>query len=202
MARFGPRTRTGMTPCLLAAEIMARTGRDPGEIYGELARELGKPVMTASKRRPLRGKRNCWPRLSPAASENYRTGGRKNSRHPHHRAGQRRSHRRIEGRATKRWFAARPSGTQNIYKIYAESFRGAGSSAPLRRKPRRLSVTPWRRRRAKVGREIMSKEKRRPTRSTAFSPRKSRASIPWPGWPWTCAGRGIIAPAKSHPASW
>ena len=44
MAAFGRRTKTESFPCLLAAEMTARTGRDPGEIYRELTREFGEPV--------------------------------------------------------------------------------------------------------------------------------------------------------------
>jgi phosphoglucomutase len=60
--------KDGIVPALLAAEITARMGRDPGEIYHELTREFGEPSMTAWRRRPRRSKRRCWPNSRPSRS--------------------------------------------------------------------------------------------------------------------------------------
>jgi phosphoglucomutase len=116
--------KDGMVPALLAAEITARRGRDPGEIYHELTRELGDPVYdrveapaTPDQKKLLAGLSTQQVRLTELAGEKIQTAL---TRAPGNGAP-------IGGLkvvAPGGWFAARPSGTEDIYKVYAESLRG------------------------------------------------------------------------------
>ena len=108
---------------LLAAEITAVTGKDPGEHYGEMAAEFGTPYYTRIDAPATPDERSRLERLSPdAVRESNLAGERiiaKLTRAPGNNAP-------IGGLkvvAATGWFAARPSGTEDIYKIYAESFR-------------------------------------------------------------------------------
>jgi phosphoglucomutase len=118
--------KDGIIPALLAAEITARNGHDPGEAYGALTSALGEPFSdrvdahaTPEQKKKLSQLDRSQVRITELAGEpieqiltrapgtNAPIGGVKVS-------------------SKNGWFAARPSGTENIYKIYAESFRDAG----------------------------------------------------------------------------
>jgi phosphoglucomutase len=108
---------------LLAAEITARTGKDPGEHYRELAAEFGTPYYTRIDAPATPEQKERLEKLSPEAVKESRLAGEsiiaKLTRAPGNDAP-------IGGLkvvAASGWFAARPSGTENIYKIYAESFK-------------------------------------------------------------------------------
>ena len=108
---------------LLAAEIMAITGKDPGEHYRELTEEFGSPIYTRIDAAATPEQKAKLGRLSPDAVKESTLAGEtitaKLTRAPGNDAP-------IGGLkvvAKSGWFAARPSGTENIYKIYAESFR-------------------------------------------------------------------------------
>ena len=108
---------------LLAAEITARTGRDPGEHFRELAGEFGSPHYTRIDAPATLEQKAKLKRLSAEAVKESTLAGEaitaKLTRAPGNNAP-------IGGLkvvAATGWFAARPSGTENIYKIYAESFR-------------------------------------------------------------------------------
>ncbi len=108
---------------LLAAEITARTGKDPGEHYQELTEEFGAPCYTRIDAAASPEQKARLAKLSPDAVKASTLAGEpitaKLTRAPGNDAP-------IGGLkvvATSGWFAARPSGTENIYKIYAESFR-------------------------------------------------------------------------------
>jgi phosphoglucomutase len=115
--------KDGLVPNLLAAEITARTGKDPGEHYQELQAELGTPYYTRIDAPATPEQKSRLEKLSPdavatpqLASEPIRS---KLTCAPGNNAA-------IGGLkvvADSGWFAARPSGTENIYKIYAESFK-------------------------------------------------------------------------------
>ena len=117
--------KDGIIMDLLAAEMMAKTGRDPSELYAHLTRELGEPVYeridapaTAEQKAallklsandvkatdladdPIRAK------LTTAPGNGAAIGG-------------------LKVVTDHGWFAARPSGTEQVYKLYAESFRGS-----------------------------------------------------------------------------
>jgi phosphoglucomutase len=108
---------------LLAAEITARTNKDPGEHYRELTVEFGTPCYTRIDAPATPAEKARLQKLSPAAVNESDLAGEpiiaKLTRAPGNDAP-------IGGLkvvARSGWFAARPSGTENIYKIYAESFR-------------------------------------------------------------------------------
>jgi phosphoglucomutase len=117
--------KDGIVPALLAAEITARMDRDPGEIYHDLTCEFGEPsydrveAPATSEQKALLAKLSAEQvKLTELAGEKIQTvltvapgndapiGG-------------------LKVVAERGWFAARPSGTEDFYKIYAESFRGA-----------------------------------------------------------------------------
>jgi len=115
--------KDGIVPALLAAEIAARMGRDPGEVYQELTRQFGAPAYTRIDAPATPGQKARLEKLSPDAVTAARLAGEpitaKLTRAPGNGAP-------IGGLkvvAANGWFAARPSGTENIYKIYAESFK-------------------------------------------------------------------------------
>jgi len=115
--------KDGLIMDLLAAEILARTGQDPGEHYRELTAEFGTPYYARIDAPATPAQKATLAKLSPdAVSESELAGERiisKLTRAPGNDAP-------IGGLkvvAATGWFAARPSGTENIYKIYAESFR-------------------------------------------------------------------------------
>jgi phosphoglucomutase len=115
--------KDGVIMNLLAAEITARTGKDPGEHYHELTAEFGSPLYTRIDAPATPQQRAKLEKLSPeSVKELYLAGERiiaKLTRAPGNNAP-------IGGLkvvAANGWFAARPSGTENIYKIYAESFK-------------------------------------------------------------------------------
>jgi phosphoglucomutase len=116
--------KDGLLLGLLAAEMMAVAGRDPGELYGELTKEFGAPAYERIDAPATREQKAMLSRLSPARVDAVTLAGE-----------------RIEAMLTKApgngadigglkvvtrngWFAARPSGTEEVYKIYAESFLG------------------------------------------------------------------------------
>jgi phosphoglucomutase len=108
---------------LLAAEITARTGKDPGEHFGELAAEFGRPYYTRIDAPATPRQKESLQNLSPEAVKESTLAGEtitaKLTRAPGNNAP-------IGGLkvvAANGWFAARPSGTENIYKIYAESLK-------------------------------------------------------------------------------
>jgi phosphoglucomutase len=115
--------KDGLVPNLLAAEITARTGKDPGEHYQEMTAEFGTPYYTRIDAPATPEQKARLAKLSPEAVAIATLGGEP-----------------IRGKLTRApgdgapigglkvvtdngWFAARPSGTENIYKIYAESFK-------------------------------------------------------------------------------
>jgi phosphoglucomutase len=108
---------------LLAAEITARTGKDPGEHYRELTAEFGSPYYTRIDAPATPDQKSKLQKLSPDAVKESDLAGEPITAKLTSAPG---NHAPIGGLkvvATSGWFAARPSGTENIYKIYAESFR-------------------------------------------------------------------------------
>jgi phosphoglucomutase len=115
--------KDGIVPNLLAAEIMARTGKDPGEHYQQLTAEFGTPYYTRIDAPATPEQKARLERLSPEAIVTPTLAGEpildKLTRAPGDGAP-------IGGLkvvTANGWFAARPSGTEDIYKIYAESFK-------------------------------------------------------------------------------
>ena len=117
--------KDGITPALLAAEITARMNRDPGEIYRELTREFGEPLYDRVEAPATPEQKELLGRLSPQQVRLADLAGEKIQTILTRAPGNGAPIGGLKIIAESGWFAARPSGTENIYKIYAESFRGA-----------------------------------------------------------------------------
>src|SRR5438445_1600699 len=108
---------------LLAAEITARTGKDPGEDYRELTAEFGTPFYTRLDAPATPEQKARLQRLSPEAIKESALAGEPITAKLTHAPGNNAPIGGLKVMAANGWFAARPSGTENIYKIYAESFQ-------------------------------------------------------------------------------
>lgn len=117
--------KDGIVPALLAAEITAKMGRDPGEIYRELTREFGEPAYDLVEAPATTDQKETLKKLSPEQVRFRDLAGEKIQSVLTHAPGNGASIGGLKVIAESGWFAARPSGTEDIYKIYAESFRGA-----------------------------------------------------------------------------
>jgi phosphoglucomutase len=116
--------KDGIVPCLLSAEITACTGRDPGEIYRELTRELGDPVYARIDAPATSEQKASLEKLSPSDIHATEVAGDPIQQILTTAPGDGNPIGGIKVIAKDGWFAARPSGTEEIYKIYAESFLG------------------------------------------------------------------------------
>jgi phosphoglucomutase len=116
--------KDGIVPALLAAEITARAGRDPGEIYGDLTRELGEPAYDRVEAPATPAQRKLLAALSPNQVRCPDLAGEEVVSIITEAPGNHAPIGGVKVSAATGWFAARPSGTEDIYKIYAESFQG------------------------------------------------------------------------------
>jgi phosphoglucomutase len=116
--------KDGIVAALLSAEITARVGRDPGEIYQGLAQELGDPVYGRIEAPATPEQKRALARLSPDDIRVRDVAGEKIQQILTKAPGNDGPIGGIKVVAQNGWFAARPSGTEDIYKIYAESFLG------------------------------------------------------------------------------
>ena len=117
--------KDGIAPALLSAEMTARTGRHPGTLYRDLVRDLGdmtadrvEAPATAEQKKKLAGLSPQQVRITEMAGEPIKSVLTKAPGNDAPIGG-------IKVISKGGWFAARPSGTEDIYKIYAESFHGA-----------------------------------------------------------------------------
>jgi len=115
--------KDGLVPDLLAAEITARTGKDPGELYRSLTAEFGAPCYTRVDATATPEQKDKLKRLSPEAVSAKTLAGEPIVDRLTKAPGNGAPIGGLKVVAATGWFAARPSGTENIYKIYAESFR-------------------------------------------------------------------------------
>ncbi len=116
--------KDGIVPALLSAEITARTGRNPGELYAGLAREFGDPCANRVDAPATPAQKKRLSKLSPEKLRTTQLAGEKIVSVLDRAPGNGAPIGGIKVIAAGGWFAARPSGTENIYKIYGESFRG------------------------------------------------------------------------------
>lgn len=116
--------KDGILLNLLAAEITARTGRDPGELYRALTERFGNPVYRRIDAAASREQKAVLKNLSPDQVSADELGGEPVTARLTHAPGNGAAIGGLKVVAENGWFAARPSGTEEIYKIYAESFRG------------------------------------------------------------------------------
>jgi phosphoglucomutase len=116
--------KDGIAAALLAAEITARTGRDPGQLYESLAAEFGAPVSDRVDAPATPAQKKRLSKLSPRQIASKELAGEPIEQVLDRAPGNDAAIGGIKVIAASGWFAARPSGTENIYKIYGESFRG------------------------------------------------------------------------------
>jgi phosphoglucomutase len=127
-ARMNGKTWTtdkdGMIAALLAAEIKAVTGRDPGELYSELGKELGESVYDRVEAPATPSQKASLLKLSPEQVKQKELAGEKINSVITKAPGNGAAIEGLKVSTDNGWFAARPSGTEDIYKIYGESFVG------------------------------------------------------------------------------
>ena len=116
--------KDGIVPCLLAAELTARSGRDPGQMYAGLTERFGAPVYRRIDAPATPAQKAALARLSPEQVSASTLAGEPLTGILTTAPGNGAPIGGLKVTAEHGWFAARPSGTENVYKIYAESFLG------------------------------------------------------------------------------
>jgi phosphoglucomutase len=116
--------KDGIILALLAAEITAKTGRDPGDAYTDLTGKLGDPIYDRVDAAATPKQKESLGKLSPQQIKITNLAGEKITSVLTHAPGNGAAIGGLKVLSESGWFAARPSGTENIYKIYAESFKG------------------------------------------------------------------------------
>lgn len=123
--------KDGLLLGLLAAEITAVTGKDPGEHYREITTALGSPVYARIDTPCLAAEKTAFKRLTPESITATTLGGDPIEAKLTRAAGNGAAIGGLKVTTSNGWFAARPSGTENVYKLYAESFRDPDHLARL-----------------------------------------------------------------------
>ncbi|MHB8336074.1 MAG: phosphoglucomutase (alpha-D-glucose-1,6-bisphosphate-dependent) [Ignavibacteriaceae bacterium] len=116
--------KDGIVPALLAAEITARIGRDPGELYHGLTHEFGEPFYNRIEATVTPDQKEIIKKLSKQQIRSTNLAGEKIKTIITQAPGNQASIGGLKVETESGWFAVRPSGTEDIYKIYGESFRG------------------------------------------------------------------------------
>jgi phosphoglucomutase len=116
--------KDGIIPNLLAAEITALTGRDPSQLYRELTQELGEPAFERTDTPATKEEKAALLKLSAGDIHTTRLAGDGITDMLVKAPGNGAAIGGLKVLTASGWFAARPSGTEDIYKLYAESFRG------------------------------------------------------------------------------
>jgi phosphoglucomutase len=123
--------KDGLILGLLAAEITARTGKDPGVHYKELTAEFGTPYYTRIDAPATPEQKNLLKKLSPEAVTATELAGEPITAKLTRAPGNDASIGGLKVLSASGWFAARPSGTENVYKLYAESLKSADHLAAI-----------------------------------------------------------------------
>ena len=116
--------KDGFVPALLSAEITAKLGRDPGIIYNELIKEYGEPFYERIEAKATPEQKERLSKLTSSAIQQKNLAGEKIKTILTKAPANESSIGGVKVITENTWFAARPSGTEDIYKIYAESFLG------------------------------------------------------------------------------
>ncbi|MEK7352496.1 MAG: phosphoglucomutase, alpha-D-glucose phosphate-specific, partial [Nitrospirota bacterium] len=116
--------KDGIIMNLLAAEMMAKTGRDPGKLYRDLTKELGEPVYERIDAPATPEQKTILSKLSPDQVSTTELAGDTIVAKLTTAPGNGASIGGLKVVTEQGWFAARPSGTEDVYKLYAESFKG------------------------------------------------------------------------------
>ena len=116
--------KDGIILALLAAEMIAKTGRDPGELYRDLTHEFGDPVYERVDAPATPEQKTLLQKFSPEQIQDSELAGEKIEAMLTSAPGNGAAIGGLKVVTDSGWFAARPSGTEAVYKIYAESFRG------------------------------------------------------------------------------
>ena len=114
--------KDGLIPSLLAAEMTARTGRDPSQLYQKITEDLGLPFSTRVDAKATPQQKALLGKLSPDQVKSTTLAGEAITQVLSHAPGNDQPIGGLKVMTESGWFAARPSGTEDIYKIYAESF--------------------------------------------------------------------------------
>jgi phosphoglucomutase len=115
--------KDGLIPALLAAEMTARTGKDPGEHYREITGRFGESFYTRIDAPATAEQKNALKKLAPEAVSATSLAGDAITARMTNAPGNNAPIGGLKVTSEKGWFAARPSGTEDVYKLYAESFR-------------------------------------------------------------------------------
>lgn len=116
--------KDGIIMDLLAAEMMAKTGRDPSELYRNLTKELGEPIYERIDAPATPAQKTILSKLSPDQVKATELAGDKIVAMLTKAPGNSAAIGGLKVVTENGWFAARPSGTEDVYKLYAESFKG------------------------------------------------------------------------------
>jgi phosphoglucomutase len=116
--------KDGLIPGLLSAEMTARTGKDPGQLYAELTAKYGNPVYQRIDAAATKDQKAKLAKLSPTQVTAKELAGEPITAILTEAPGNHASIGGLKVTTENGWFAARPSGTEDVYKIYAESFKG------------------------------------------------------------------------------
>jgi phosphoglucomutase len=133
--------KDGLLLGLLAAEMMATTGRDPGELYRDLTRQFGEPVYERLDAPATPAQKAILQRLSPQHIEVSELAGEKIVAMLTKAPGNGSPIDGLKVMTEDGWFAARPSGTEAVYKVYAESFRGEAHLRQIQEEAQTLVAT-------------------------------------------------------------
>jgi phosphoglucomutase len=116
--------KDGIILCLLAAEIIAVTGKDPGEHYQALTEQFSSPVYTRIDIPANHAQKQVLSKMDKSVIQSTELAGETITNIQTHAPGNNAAIGGVKVSTENGWFAARPSGTENVYKIYAESFNG------------------------------------------------------------------------------
>ena len=116
--------KDGIIMNLLAAEMLAVTGKDPAKLYGELTAQLGEPVYERIDAPATRAQKAALQKFSPQQVRSKELAGEPILAMLTEAPGNKASIGGLKVTTANGWFAARPSGTEDVYKLYAESFKG------------------------------------------------------------------------------